>query len=167
MTDILCPNFHPLSTKASGYCNRTLLSAQVTSKLLKHGVSRVIERNQLVLTCVRRKKEPPNPRESNSLSNPSWYFIVKAATLRPFVFLVTATYGELVECYWKWRTEILGKEPVPVPIIPLLISNVLNWDRTRASAGRRRQIKAWALVGLRRETYVGLYEHLDLTHKEY
>jgi len=62
---------------------------------------------------------------------------------------------------------MLGEEPVPEPIIQLLISKVLNSDRTRASAGRRRRIAAWALVGLHRETFVGLYALLDLTRKEF
>lgn len=93
----LCPHFHLLPTMASVDCQGIHRSAQVPSKLLKHAVSRVNERNQLVLTCVRRKKERPNSRESTSLSKPSWYFIVKAARLGPFVFLVTATYGALLK----------------------------------------------------------------------
>ena len=40
------------------------------------------------------------------------------------------------------ETEILGEKPAPVSLCPPQISCELTWDRTRASAGKGRQITA-------------------------
>jgi hypothetical protein len=66
------------------------------------------------------------------------------------IFFVFPSNGARVEWNWQGKTEVLGENPVPVPLCPPQILQGLTRDRTRASALRGRRLTAWAMARPRR-----------------
>jgi hypothetical protein len=61
-------------------------------------------------------------------------------------FFVFPCNGAPEEWNWQGKTEVLGEEPVPVPLCPPQILHGLTRDRTRTSAMRGRRLIAWAMA---------------------
>jgi len=86
---------------------------------------------------------------SNVPRLPKQHWFLKVPRLHPFVFLVRATWRwisawSLEEWYWQRKTEVLGKNPVSVPLCPTQISQGLAWYWTLDSALRGRWLTTWA-----------------------
>jgi hypothetical protein len=73
-------------------------------------------------------------------------------------FFFSPCNGVQVELNWEEKTEVLGENPVPVPIYPLQIPHGLTRDRTRASAvaepwhGRNNNLLHLQWMGRRSQT---------------
>ena len=61
-------------------------------------------------------------------------------------FFLFPCNGAPVEWNWQGKPEVLGENPVPVPLCPPQIPHGLTRDRTRASAVRGRRLTAWAMA---------------------
>jgi hypothetical protein len=59
-------------------------------------------------------------------------------------FLLFHCNGAPMEWNWQGKTEVLGENPVPVPLFPPQIPHGLTRDRNRASAVGDRRLTAWA-----------------------
>jgi hypothetical protein len=57
-------------------------------------------------------------------------------------FFIFPCNEALVEWNWQGKTEVLGENPVPVPLCPPQIPHGLTWNWTRASAVRGRRLTA-------------------------
>jgi hypothetical protein len=63
-----------------------------------------------------------------------------------FFFFIFPSNGAPMEWNWQGKTEVLGENPVPVPLCQPQIPHGLTRDRTRASAVRDRRLTAWAMA---------------------
>jgi hypothetical protein len=100
-----------------------------------------------------------------SSSRPSWSFLIllsffscgerpRNRSLKAYCatlwwrwrFFCFASNGAPVEWNRQWKTEVLGENPVPVPICPPQIPHGLTGDRTRASEVRVRRLTFWAMA---------------------
>jgi len=55
-------------------------------------------------------------------------------------------YESLMEWYWQGNGEVVGGNPVPVPLCPTQISHSLTRGRTRASAVKDRRLTSWLMA---------------------
>jgi hypothetical protein len=78
------------------------------------------------------------------------------------LFFVSPCNGAPVEWNWQGKTEVLGENPVPVPLCPPQIPHGLNRDRTRASVVRGRRLTAWAMARPWRELPLGFKRSISV-----
>jgi hypothetical protein len=75
-------------------------------------------------------------------------------------FLLFHFNGAPVDWNWQGKTEVLGENPIPVPLFPPQTTNWPTRDRNRASAVRGQRLTAWAMA----QSFFGLSNSLIPFH---